>query len=130
MDFQQPENSEQLVEISLDNDKEAVPCSSSTNNTPRRSDSQIVMATNHKGEVFLNASEGRALRYWGEQTSTTADVTADVTVNLVKSAACEVENVEEARHVAGEKWNAASVAETRDLISPHVFHRDCSKVSA
>ena len=128
MDFQQPENSEQLVEISLDNDKEAGPCPPT--NTPDLPDSQIVGATNHKCEVVLDESEARALRYWSEQTSTTADVTADVTVNLVKSAACEVENVEEARHVAGEKWNAASVAETRDLISPHVFHRDCSKVSA
>ena len=128
MDFQQPENSEQSVEISLDNDKEAVPCPPT--NTPDLSDSKIAVATNHKCEVLIDESEARALRYWDEQTSTTADVTADVTVNLVKSAACEVENVEEARHVAGEKWNAASVAETRDLISPHVFHRDCSKVSA
>lgn len=124
MDFQQPENSEQLVEISLIDDKEAVPCPPT--NTPGLPDSQIAVATNHKCEMLLDESEARALRYWSEQTSTTADVT----VNLDESAACEVENVEEARHVAGETWSAASVAETRNLISPHVFHRDCTKVSA
>lgn len=124
MDFQQPENSEQLVEISLDNDKEAVPCPPT--NTPDLPDSQIAVATNHKCEMLLDESEARALRYWSEQTS----ATADVTVNLDESAAYEVKNVKEARHVAGEKWSAASVAETRDLISPHVFHRNCTKVSA